>query len=251
MTTYNIEGEGSVLVPGDDIAPVRAMDKYITWIRNEFKPLTLITPLTSLEQCVENAIRYFNTHSAYKVSSLADFNTSSVRVQLAADFKSVVEVIPSTSTTWIWNDHPLWTMLGITVLDSVTSDLIMMSEAFRNYRIYVGSDMRWWFEKSEDPTIGGWLYVINLPRGTASVFVTGTKRIVKEEDIKQEFILEWILRYSRSLVKVIEGNTLRKSSIININNDGQSLIGEGKEEIKALQEELARNGRWVTFAKRA
>jgi hypothetical protein len=47
-----------------------------------------------------------------------------------------------------------------------------------------------------------------------------------------------------------EGNTLRKSDAIGIKNDGQQLIDEGKEEIKTLQEQLAQEGRWVSFTKR-
>jgi len=234
----------------DDIAPIRPFSKYSTWIANEFKPITLITPADTLEQMFENAIRYWNTHSGYKVSTMVAYPPGTKRVQVPAEFKAVVTVYPSKTTTWIWNDHPLWTLLGITVLDSVTTDLIMMSEAFRNYRIYVGTDFRWVWEKSDDPTVGGHLYGINVPSGSAGLYVLGTKRVTKNENIKSEYILNWLLYYWKALVKQVEGNTLRKSGIVDFKNDGQALVDEGKEEMKELQVSLARDSRWIVLAKR-
>ena len=241
---------GSKIIAQDDIAPIRVTTKYLTWLKNEFKPLTLITPDIVLEQQVENAIRYWNTHSAYKVAGVYDYAHGTKRVQLSPEFKSVVDVIPTKTTTWIWNDHPLWTLTGITVLDNVTTDLIMMSEAFRNYRIYVGTNFRWTFQRSDDPTVGGYLYCINVPSNVQSVFVTGTKRVTKDEDIKIDYIQDWILYYSKALVKQIEGNTLRKTMVIDMPIDGQSLVDEGREDQKTLQEQLSRDGMWVAFIRR-
>ena len=67
---------------------------------------------------------------------------------------------------------------------------------------------------------------------------------------KDDYILDWILNYAKALLKQIEGNTLRKSSIIGINNDGQQLLNEGLDAQKELQESLSRDGRWLAFAKR-
>jgi len=234
----------------DDLISTRFFTKYSTWIANEFKPLTLITPTDTLKQLLENTIRYWNTHSGYKVSTMVEYAPGTKRVQLPTDFKSVVHVFPSKTTTWIWNDHPLWTLLGITVLDSVTTDLIMMSEAFRNYRIYVGTDFRWVYEKSDNPSVGGYLYAINVPTGSSGLYVLGTKRITKTEDIKSEYLLDWILSYWKALVKQVEGNTLRKSGIIDLKNDGQQLVDEGFAEAKDLKETLARDSHWVILAKR-
>ena len=234
----------------DDIVPTRSMDKYVAWIRNEFLPLTLITPLVSIEQCIENAIRYWNTHSAYKISQVVDYSAGSARVQLDPEFKAVVDVIPTAATTHIWSSHPLWTLVGITVLDNVTSDLIMMSEAFRNYQIYVGTNFRFAYKRSDDPTVGGYLYCTNVPASTQSLLAIGTKRITKNEDIKSQYILDWILSYSKALVKQIEGNTLRKTMIIDTPLDGQSMITEGREEVKELQDRLQKDSRWIVFIKR-
>jgi hypothetical protein len=225
-------------------------DEIQSWIKAEFAPLTLATPDDTLQQLIENTIRYWNTHSAYRITTMFDYTAGSKRVQLNNQFKSVVEVLPSQKSSWIWSDHPLWTLLGITVIDNITGDLILLSEAYRNYRVYVGADFRWQFEKSEDPSLGGYLYTVNVPTGVDLLAVIGTKRITADEDIKQEPILDWILRYVKALTKQVEGNTLRKASIVDIKNDGDALVKEGKEEQKDLQEVLAKEGRWTAFIKR-
>jgi len=233
-----------------DLTPTRDLTMYLTWIANEFAPLTLATSETTIGQQVENAIRYWNHHSAYKVSAMVDYVQGQVRAQIPAAVKMVAEVFPNKKTTWLWNDHPLWTMTSVNVLDSVTTDLIMMSEAFRSYRKYVGTDFRHTFVRSGSMTEGGYLYCTNVPGGTTQLYISGTRQILPDEDLEDTFILDWLLPYIKSLVKQIEGNTLRKSSIIGLANDGNELVREGKEEVQFLQTELERNSRWVAFIKR-
>jgi len=236
-----------------DLTPTREMDKYVDWIKKEFEPLQLIVAQADdsvIEQQVENAIRYWNTHSAFKTHGIYDYTPGTKRVQLDASFKGVVDVIPTKATSYIWSSHPLWTLVGITVLDNVTSDLIMMSEAFRSYRIYVGTNFRFAYQKSDDPIVGGYLYCANVPNGTESLMVIGTRRITKNEEITNNYILDWILYYAKALVKQIEGNVLRKTMIIDTPLDGQALIDEGREEVKNLQESLQKDGRWIIFMKR-
>lgn len=230
-----------------------AMDKdaIVAWLKKEISPLTFAAPDATLEQIIDSAVRYWNTHSGYKVVTMVEVPSSGTAVQLNSQIKTVVTVWPSATTTWIWNDHPMWTMMGVTVLDNVTGDMIMMAEAFRNYRIYVGTDFRWAYVKSEDPAVGGKLFAINVPRGTTKLAVTGTKRITASETIKVDYILDWVLRYAKALVYQVEGNVLRKSSIIDVKNDGQVMVDEGTEERDKLQEQLSRDGRWVALAVRA
>lgn len=242
---HTVKGKTTTLVPS------RVMTKYVDWIKQEFEPLTLATPDATIEQCVENAIRYWNTHSGHKIVAMYDYVVGQARVQVGEVFKTIVEVYPNNrGATWIMRDHPLWSLLGIQILDNITTDLIIMTEAFRAYRQYIGTDMNWHWEKSDDPTVGGYLYVVNLPSNCNAVYVVGTKRITANEDITNEHILEWILKYSKALVNRIEGNTLRKSSIIDVKNDGQELVNEGIEEKKALQEKLSQDSRWLAFAQR-
>lgn len=245
------KGEGTQAV-SSDITPSRSMTKYVQWIKQEFKPLTLATIDGTIEQCVENAVRYWNTHSGYKISAMYDYTPGEARVQVSEEFKTIVEVYPNNANaTWIMRDHPLWTLLGVQILDNLTTDLIIMTEAFRAYRQYIGTDMRWHWEKSDDPTTGGYIYIVNLPSNCNAVYCVGTKRITADEDITNEYIIDWILNYSKALVRIIEGNTLRKSDIIGIKNDGGELVREGKEEQKELKDSLAVEGRWVALAQRS
>lgn len=226
-------------------------NEVVQWIKNEFGALRggLATPDDVIMQCIDNAIRYYNSHSGFKTTRIYSVNGKKA-IQVDPDVKLVVKVIPDRTTTWIYEDLPLWTLLGTAILDNVTSDLILMGEAFRTYKKYLGADFSWIFVKSDDPQVGGWLYIQNLPHGASKVCVIGTKRILPNEDIKHEWVLDWILRYSKALVKMVEGNTLRKADLIDAKNDGQQLYDEGKEEVKDLQQQLVEEGRWVALAKR-
>ncbi len=222
----------------------------LSWLETEFAPLTLAAPDASIYQYIDNAVLYWNTHSAYKWMETFTY-ANQARIQLNANFKSVVQVYPTTQSTWIYNNHPLWTLTGITVLDNLTSDLIIMSEAFKNYRYYIGTDFRWTFQKSEHyESEGGYLYVQRAPTGTDAITVVGTKRITSIDKITSEYQIDWIQRYVKSLLKLQEGNTLRKSGLVNIKNDGQELVNEGQEEKRELEEQLKKDGRWVVFVRK-
>lgn len=219
----------------------------VSWLDVEFEPLILsLTPAAKL-QIVENVIRYWNQHSGFALLKM--FTTANV-ISIDAEYKTVVQVLPSSQSTSLALADPTWTLLGIQVMNYLTTDFIALNEAYRNYRGYFGSDFRWHFEMNSDPTLGGKLFIQNAPTGATSVAVVGTKRILAAEDIKAEFILDWVLRGSKAQVKISEGNVLRKASIIGVNNDGQQLLDEGKEEWEALKKELSENGRWVALASR-
>ena len=79
----------------------RDYDKYLLWLQQEFLPLQLATPVVTQKQIVENAIRYWNTHSAYRVETMVEYPPGTKRVQLNVQFKAVAEVYPSKTTTWI------------------------------------------------------------------------------------------------------------------------------------------------------
>jgi hypothetical protein len=228
------------------------MDKkdIVEWLETEFFPLELATPTTTMYQLIDNAIRKWNTISAHKLTRVYTVNSSDYRVQLDTDYKAVVDVYPTTATTWIWQGHPVWSLLGFVVLDSVTNDMILMTEAYKNYQQYIGADFQWKYERSDNPNVGGYLYLVNMPRGASSICVVGTKRITSTEDIVDEHILNWILYYCKALLKQVEGNTLRKANIVDIRNDGEDLYREGKTEAEDLIEELAKNSRWVALARR-
>jgi len=225
--------------------------EIVRWLKNEFLPIQLATPEEAILQTIDNAIRYWNTNSGFRLIKMYAAGLNTKTVQLDPEFKSVVKVIPDKATTWIYHDLPLWSLLGITVIDNVTSDLIVIGEAFKTIKKYLGTEFAWTFVENQDnPDQGGYLFLQNMPSKATKICVMGTRRILPDEDIKSQYILDWILGYSKALLKQIEGNTLRKSDIIGVKNDGQQLFDEGKDEQKALQEKLAVDGRWVALARR-
>jgi hypothetical protein len=221
----------------------------LQWVKVEFYPIMLATPDEAILQALGNAKRWFNTHSAYPIVEM--FATDNLPyVQLTSAYKNVHQVYPATQPDWILANYPVWSLLGITVIDNLTSDLILLGEAYKNFRYYMGTDFKWNFQKSDNPLVGPKLYLSQVPQGTTNLCVVGSARIMDNTDITSEHILDWVLHYTKALVKMMEGNTLRKSLAIGIQNDGQNLLDEGKEEMKALQERLAQEGRWTSFCRR-
>jgi len=232
-------------------------NEILDWVKQEFQPVFLATPDETIRQMITNAKRYWNTHSAYPYVTMQTLAKGTVSgnlvggsIQLPVTYKGVYDVYPATQPDWILANYPVWSLLGITVIDNLTSDLIELGEAYKNFRYYMGTDFKYKFMKSDDPTVGPWLYTSNLPMGTTSCAVLGTYRIPVNTPITSEHILNWLLYYVKALVKTTEGNALRKTSAISIQNDGQMLMTEGKEEVKALQDSLAQEGRWIAMARR-
>lgn len=307
------------------------IEEMMEWLRVEFLPLTLATPEQTIEQICKNAIRYFNNNSAVKyVEMVTIAGTGGIKVPVSSKMKTVAQVYPAMSPSMpSVQDFPLWTLLGIQVLDGLTTDLIMLMETYKSFMIYMGKDFHWSWQLADNPeandvvgevigdetvvtgrlanrapvagtliltcgvetftdngdgtltsdqsmaatgTItsdgvwtvtswtgvgtvyadysydaGGWVYCENLPAGSAKLCVVGSRRIAETDDIKHSYILDFLLRYSKALLKMTEGNILRKAGIINVANDGQDLLNEGKEELAELQKELRAGGRWLTF----
>ena len=224
-------------------------NEILDWVKQEFQPVFLATPDETIRQIIQNAKRYWNTHSAYPVVQMYQVPANGV-IQLTTVYKGVYDCYPATQPDWILANYPVWSLLGITVIDNLTSDLIELSEAYRNFRYYMGTDFKWRFQKSDNPAIGPMLYTSNVPVGTSAFAVLGTARIVDNTPVTSEHILNWLLYYCKALVKIAEGNTLRKVEAVGVKNDGTALITEGKEEVKALQDSLAQEGRWVAFSRR-
>lgn len=224
--------------------------EILHWVAGEFAPLPLATPSELLEQQLETAIRYFNTHSAVKNIATIPITTNQVKVSLPLDFKLITHVYPNMQQTNIMQNHPMWSLLGLQVLDNMTSDLISITESLKNYRIYIGNEFKWKFVNSGDVTEPSYILCNNIPVGSTGLTVIGAKRISLDDDITHEHILEWVLEYFRSLVKISEGRLLRVTDIVGIKNDGAALLSEGKEEKKALEDRLAVEGRWLAMSRR-
>lgn len=228
-------------------------DEIREWIVASFEPVSLSIKSTTIDQVVELSIAYWNTHSAHKIVkmfTLAPNTAGNGAIQLDNEIKSVVHCYPSTMTESLFSDHPMWVLLGFISLDRYTQDLMLLSHTFEGYRIYLGDDFRFKFERAMDSETGGWLFYQKAPMGASKIAVVGTKRIIPSEDITNEFIYNWIRQYARAIVKMYEGAILRKATIIGIQNDGQDLVTEGKEEKKELEEQLRKEARWLMCAVR-
>lgn len=225
---------------------------YVKWIKAEFAPITLITPDATISQCVNNAVRRFNTCSAVKHTAMVEY-TGSARIEVPASFKQVVQVYPNKIPLTLFGGlNSLWALSGVAIIDNVTTDLILLSEALRNYTTYLGLGFEWTYNQNiDDPTGKGSLFVQNVPAGVDKLYVVGSMRILPDSVIENQWVNDFILNYSKALVKMVEGNSLRKSSmILGHDIDGQQLVDEGKEEKQKLEEDLRVNGRWCVMAVR-
>ena len=226
--------------------------EILEWLQREFQPLKLATPDQTQSQIVENAIRYWNTHSAHPVLTMHEATSGASQVlDIPPITKQVYKVSPSTNPEWLYTNHPYWTLLGVTVLDNMTTDLIEMATAYQHYKNYIGGDFRWNFVPANDPTENSKLYMYNFPsRSAPKVAVLGARRILPNEDIKSPHILGWLLYYCKALLKQAEGNILRKAKLINADVDGDLLYNEGTTEKKDLEARLAEEGRWLVFCQK-
>lgn len=218
------------------------------WIIRSFDPIALATPGDTLSQIVDEVIDYWNTHSAYKISAFLP--TSNNVITLPLEFKVVESIHPNVQQVQMLQDFPNTLLLGMTVLDNLTTDTILLSEGYKNYRTYMGGQLAFQEIRSEDPTVANRIVVNNLNRACTDVFVVGAKRILPGEDIKQLCIYEWVRRYARAKVKQREGEVLRKAKTIGVDNDGDSMVTEGLAEQEKLAVELGEQGRWLLLGSR-
>ena len=223
------------------------VNDIVNYIKVSFLPLQLATPDEAILQNINNTIRFWNTNSAYRILKMYDANNV---IQVSNEFKNVCQVLPSKQAASTGLADPTWTLLGIQVMNYLTSDFIAINEAYKNYQAYFGSDFQWTFEPSQDPSIGGKLYSQNIPSLATQLAVIGTKRILPGEDITSEYILDHILRGSIAQVKIQEANTLRKGELIGLKTDGDTLMAEGVKDWTELKEEIHKNSRWFAMAKR-
>lgn len=227
------------------------LPEIVEFIKTSILPVKLVTPDQVIDQCIQSAFRYFNNHSAVKIVQMVPATSPS---KVSKYIKSVAQVYPDVrSSTLNMQDFPLYTLLGIQVIDGLTSDLILLSETYKTYMTYMAKDFDWTFlpvDDANDTNGGGSLFVQNVPNGCSRLCVIGSQRVFPDDDITNQYILDWLINYSRALVMVTEGGTLRKGDIIGVKNDGSDIISDAKEEIKSLRDDLKANGRWLGFLRR-
>jgi len=226
----------------------------LNWIKTDYAPLQYAQPDATLIQNINQVIYYWNTHSGHRVLEMYNATSagpySQTCITLNPEIKTVTEVLPSSQVYQVALADPTWTLLGIQVMNYMSADLIAINEGYKNYQVYLGNDFRWTFEPSQDPSIGGQLFIQSLPAPATACAVVGTFRILPGTNITSEHILDAILRGSIAYCKIKEGNVLRKAMSINVKTDGQEMLNENTEVWEAWKKELFQNSRWVALAQR-
>ena len=153
------------------------------WLVRSFDPITLATPQESVMQLIDECVDYWNMHSAYRIAAFLPV-TAKV-IELPLEMKMAVECMPNVAQVQLLQDFPNTLLLGMTVLDNLTTDTILLSEGYKNYRTYMGGQFAWQEIRSEDPTVPNRVVINNLNSACTDIFVVGAKRILPLEDIKQ------------------------------------------------------------------
>lgn len=194
-----------------------------------FKPIKMATAKVSVEQCVEEAIQWWDRVGGYpKAEQFPYPQTNSFLLPDRVD--TIINVIPDRVTTELFTAQTL--LLGVTILDYDILTLAMKQDHLANLRTFLASRFRWKFIKpymyvDGMTTFIGTMVVVYLPH------YDWTER---ETDITGKDIY-WIRRYARALVKQREGEIRRLGSVIQSPLDGDTLTSESKEEIAAIKEE--------------
>ncbi len=203
--------------------------EIVEYVVSSFKPIVLSTARVSIEQCVEEAIRWWNRVCGYtKVEQFAYPQTNSFSLPERVD--QVVRVIPDRVTTELFTAQTL--LLGVTILDYDILTLAMKQDHLANLRTFLASRFRWQFHKP-------YLYVDGMLTAVSSmviVYLPHYDHTDRDVNITGRDI-DWIKRYARSLVKQREGEIRRLGQVVGSPLDGDTIMAEGKEEIKDIKAE--------------
>lgn len=201
--------------------------EIVEYVEASFKPIKLATATTSLEQCVEEAIRWWNRVGGYpKAEQFAYPQTNAFELPERVD--QVMYVITDRVTTELFTAQTL--LLGVTILDYDIMTLAMKQDHLSNLRTFLASKFRWRWVKP-------YLYVDGMVTAVANMVVVYLPYFDWEDrefDITGKD-LEWIQRYARALVKQREGEIRRLGSVIGSPLDGDTLVSESASEIEAIK----------------
>lgn len=196
---------------------------------------------------VHEALRKISVYAPYVCTEM--FTVSGNKVQLPEDTTTVIEILnmsnPSaTGSRVIADDTDLFSVSRYLYNYNDLSDpyiFLMQKSAVSTLQNFVRlSDFR--YEKSNHT-----LYFSNIDVSKACVKYLRKYRSV--EEIEDLDVLQRVKEYSLALCKIIEGNIRRKlqSAPGAIQLDGDSLVSEGMEEKRAIEDRLVsefQNLRW-------
>ena len=196
---------------------------------SSFKPIVLSTAKVSIEQCVEEAIQWWDRVGGYpKAEQFVYPQTNSFILPDHVD--AVLQVIPDRVTTELFTAQTL--LLGVTILDYDILTLAMKQDHLANLRTFLASRFRWKWVKP-------YMYVDGMVTAVATMVVVYLPHYDwadRNVEITGKDIY-WIRRYARALVKQREGEIRRLGNVIQSPLDGDALVGESKDEIDTIKAE--------------
>ena len=193
-------------------------------VKGEFEPLALATTDYVIREAVQKAIDYWNEFAGFTENKMVTWSSGST-ITLDADMDEVVRLYPSSQPAMPYAITPVWSIFGFDVLDRTLEDVASLWYYIESLRVYLGKDFSW-------RQIGNTLYVDNVPEGATGFLAVYYKMIVEDEDIQQREILNWLVRYAKAYVTIEEGKRLRKSRLIGVDLDGESMVSDGKETLE-------------------
>ena len=203
--------------------------EIVEYVVSSFKPIKLSTAQVSIEQCVEEAIQWWDRVSGYPKAEQFNYPQTN-SFQLPERVDSIIEVIPDRVTTELFTAQTL--LLGVTILDYDILTLAMKQDHLANLRTFLASRFRWKWVKP-------YMYVDGMLTAVATMVVVYLPHYDwsdRDVDITGKDIY-WIRRYARALVKQREGEIRRLGSVIQSPLDGDTLVGESKDEVATIKAE--------------
>jgi len=201
--------------------------EIVEYVVSSFKPIVLSTAKVSIEQCVEEAIRWWDRVGGYpKAEQFAYPQTNSFELPPRVD--QVLYAIPDRVTTELFTAQTL--LLGVTILDYDILTLAMKQDHLANLRTFLSSRFKWKFLKPN-------LYVDGMTTSIATMVIVYYQHYDwqdREADIVGKDI-EWIQKYARALVKQREGEIRRLGSVIQSPLDGDTLVSESGAELDTIK----------------
>jgi len=203
-------------------------EQMVAYIVEDFRPIELVTDLDAIEQCVEKAIRWFNSVTGDVIIEKFTYGGSGV-VTLPDRVDQVVGLLSDRVVTELFTAQTL--LLGVTILDYDIMTLALKHNHLGDLRTFLASRGRFKWVKPYLHLAGmftdvGAFLVSYIPFYDAD---DETFNYTKEAE-------RWIIEYATGLVKQREGRVLRMGSVIGSPLDGAELVSEGKEEVKAAND---------------
>ncbi len=200
------------------------------YVVEDFKPITLATAFTAIEQCVEEGIRWFDREGGEQGFESFSYNGGPV-MTLPDRVDQVIQVLTDRVVSEIFTAQTL--LLGVTILDYDIMTLAMKQNHLGDLRSFLASRFRWNWVKP-------YLHVAGMLTAVNKFMV---RYLIKYDWKDADFDYtgraeKYLITYTRALVKQREGRILRMGQVIGSPIDGDNLVQEAIQELTAVQQDV-------------